>query len=159
MSEPYEFACPNCGQTIREKTLGIGALKRCRACHETIVIPAPPPDLTPFGAALAERVADYLLTGQDIPSRHPYFAGVALAYCRGEFLYGYAEEGGAPAFMEQTPVLARFPDRASFVTWLAVQRDGTLPGPEDANTYPPGGQRITRQLIESMLRSSRPVIE
>lgn len=157
MSDVYEFPCPNCGQVIKEKTLRAGSLKRCRACHQRIVIPTPPPpltDSTPYGLPLTERVADYLQRGGEIAHRHPYFCGVGLAFRNGEFVYGYVEEGGTDAFLDSTSLLGRFPNREDFIAWLAVQSDTTLSGNEESDAFLRGNQRITRERLEAALHQS-----
>jgi hypothetical protein len=160
VTQVYEFHCPNCGALIQEKTLRPGRLKRCRACHRKVVIPPPPPpplDARPYGVALAERVADHLLAGGEIPIRHPYFDGVCLTHFGGEFVYGYADAGGAPAFPgpDSAAILRRFPDRAGFVSWLAAQSDVTMNRGPEAGLRSPGEIGITRQLLESAVGQDR----
>jgi len=109
-------------------------------------------DTAAYGHSLAERVGNYLQAGGEIPGRHPYFSGVCLAQCDGTFLYGYANEGGAPAFdfPESSAVIRQFGDRASFVAWLAAQSDDSLNrGP--GNGLRPGDIGITRPTLEAAI--------
>jgi hypothetical protein len=157
MPQAEQYICPNCGMVFRAGTEDVfrqGDIRACPGCCARVRIDLPPPPLPPmdaaaYGHSLAERVADYLQAGGEIPGRHPYFSGVCLAQCDGAFLYGYANEGGAPAFaLGDSCVICRFGDRASFVAWLAAQSDDSLNrGP--GTGLRPGDIGITRRTIEA----------
>ncbi|WP_145056409.1 hypothetical protein [Lignipirellula cremea] len=115
----------------------------------TIDLPLPPLDTAPYGNSLAERVADFLLAGGEIPGRHPYFHGVCLAQLDGAFLYGYAHDSGGPAFYDTTPVIRRLENRAAFVAWLSAQSDNRLNRAPDAGLNSPEEVGITRRLLEA----------
>lgn len=151
MSAVSEFACPKCGVRIVEQTDQTSIYRLCPSCDRMRAFSAPEVDNTPYGIELASRVADHLERSGEIAYRHPYFCGVGLAFQKGEFLYGYVEEGGVAAFLDTTPVMRRFTDRESFIAWLAQQSDDTMYGwGEEA----PGNQRVTRDRLVEELRTN-----
>jgi hypothetical protein len=97
---------------------------------------------------LAERVAEYLEAGREIPGRHPYFDGVCLARVDGSFLYGYPGDF-YPAFSTGDPtIIRRFVDRVGLIEWLAVQSDDSLNRGEET-ALRPGEMGITRRTLEA----------
>lgn len=154
MQVAEQYKCPNCGTIIRASAgdaFRHGDVRACPSCRAQVRIDLPLPrlDTTRYGHALAERVADFLEAGGEIPVRHPYFSGVCLAQCDSAFLYGYANEAGAPAFLDSTPVIRRFDDRAAFVAWLAAQSDDSLNRAPDSGLRSPEEIGITRRRLES----------
>src|SRR5687768_16663732 len=95
-------------------------------------------DPTPYGAALAERVADHLAAGKDIAYFHRDGCGKGLFYATGEFLYGSVHDG---CLWDDHP--DRFSSREAFVAWLSQQTDETL--------FNGGNQPITRARLEAEL--------
>ncbi|QDU30653.1 hypothetical protein ETAA8_58000 [Anatilimnocola aggregata] len=131
MRQAEQRKCPNCGNVLNSganDTFRQGDSRVCLICRTrfTVSLPLPPLDKIKFGCSLAERVANFLQAGGEIPSRHPYFDEVCLARIGSEFLYGYANQTGAPAVFDTTPVISRFANRAAFVDWLANQSDDSL---------------------------------
>jgi hypothetical protein len=97
---------------------------------------------------LAERVADYLEAGGEIPGRHPYFDGVCLARVDGAILYGYTDDF-SPAFSAGDPtIIRRFENRDDFIAWLVVQSDESMNRGEDTGLRP-GDMGITRRILEA----------
>ncbi len=157
MFQTDHYTCPHCGLVFRPKTDDVfrhGDVRACPGCGTRVRIDLPRPplplDTVPYGLSLAERVADYLEAGGEIPGRHPYFDGVCLARVDGAFLYGYANEGGAPAFdfPDSSDVIRRFGDWAGFVAWLAAQSDDSLNRGPDTGLRP-GDMGITRRTLEA----------
>ena len=56
---------------------------------------------TLFGADLAKKVANYLLEGNQIAYTHRDYCGMALAYHREQFVYGFVQDG-YDFYIEQT---------------------------------------------------------
>ncbi len=153
-----EYKCPECGivfQAERNDVFRDGDKRICPSCRAwvTIDLPPTPLDTTQYGLSLAERVADFLQAGGEIPVRHPYFNSVCLAQVGEAFLYGYANEAGAPAFCDSTPIIRRFTDRAAFVAWLSSQSDDRLNRGPDTGLGSPGEVGITRRLLEAAVGS------
>ena len=155
MFQTDHYTCPHCRLVFRARTDDVfrhGDVRACPHCHTRVRIDLPRPplplDTVPYGPSLAERVADYLEAGGEIPDRHPYFDGVCLARVDGAFLFGYAADF-VPAFSPgDSSIIRRFEDRAGFVAWLAAQSDDSLNRGEDTGLRP-GDLGISRQLLEA----------
>jgi hypothetical protein len=148
-----QYECPKCGLSFRAGSNDVfrhGDLRTCPGCHAPILIDVPPPPLdpTPYGRQLAERVADFLGNGGEIPRRHPYFSGVCLAEVGAYFMYGYANESGVAAFDDRSSPIRQFADRTAFVTWLAAESDHSLNRSTDSGLNSPEEIGITRRLLE-----------
>ena len=109
-----------------------------------------PDDTTPFGRALAEKVADYLIQKGDICYSHRDYCGVGFCFRDGEYHYDYVADGGFYGnWVSSSPSpIRRFPDRDAFVAWLAKQSDDSLSGAEESQAWVRYNQRITREQLE-----------
>jgi hypothetical protein len=112
-----------------------------------------PLDTTPYGQGLAEKVADYLVQKGDICYSHRDYCGVGLCCRDGEYLYDWVMDGGFYGgwYPTSPSPIRRFPDRTSFVAWLAEQSDQSLSGAEERETFLQYNQRITRERLEKHL--------
>jgi hypothetical protein len=128
--------------------------------------PVPTPTVspsTPYGEALASRVADRLECGDALSYRHREYCGVGLRFVEPQFIYGEAFDGVVltpddlrasgtnPANIEHVV----FNSRTAFVTWLAAQSDESLSGNDSPSEWLRGNQRITRARLESFARGER----
>ena len=155
MFQTDHYTCPHCGLVFRSKTGDVfrhGDVRACPHCRRRVRIDLPRPplplDTVPYGPSLAERVADYLEAGGEIPGRHPYFDGVCLARVDGAFLYGYTDDFN-PAFSAgDSTIIRRFEDRDGFIAWLVVQSDDSMNRGEDTGLRP-GDMGITRRILET----------
>lgn len=94
-------------------------------------------DRTPYGAALADQVADALDRGVALKYEHRDYCGMGLERGDGGYRYGPVMDGeiyGGEVFLS----------RADFVAWLAAQSDVSLSGRENAEPFVWDNQRITR---------------
>jgi hypothetical protein len=106
-------------------------------------------DTTPFGYELAENVAQGLVLG-NLGNSHRDYCGMGLEIKNGNYLYGELYDG---YMMSPTH---SFPDRQSFVHWLAQQSNASLSRIEVKDPWVWGNQVITRQrLIEFTHNLSR----
>ena len=133
MIQTDHYTCPHCGRVFGPKTDDVFATTTSalsplpHACPDRHCRDRPLPlDTVPYGPSLAERVADYLEAGGEIPGRHPYFDGVCLARVDGAFLYGYPGDFLPGVLTGDSTIIRRFVDRVGFIAWLAVQSDDSL---------------------------------
>ena len=155
MFQTDHYTCPHCGLVFRAVAGDVFRHDDVRACPHCLArvridLPRPPLplDTAPYGPSLAERVANYLEAGGEIPGRHPYFDGVCLARVDGAFLYGYPGDF-YPAFSTGDPtIIRRFVDRVGLIAWLAVQSDDSLNRGEETGLRP-GERGITRRTLEA----------
>jgi hypothetical protein len=104
-----------------------------------------PRDQTPYGRALAERVADTLERGHSLGYSHRDYCGFGLEYAGGEFRYGAIWDGGLDP--DRT-----FADRAAFVTWLAAQSDAALSQADKPDPWVWDNQTLTRARLAEFAR-------
>jgi hypothetical protein len=101
-------------------------------------------DPTPYGAALANAVADALDRGVAVTYTHRDYCGMGLCRTGGDYEYGPVYDGNLYDG-------AKFPTHDAFVAWLAAQSDATLAGREDPAPFNWDNQRITRaRLMEAI---------
>jgi len=103
-----------------------------------------------YGQGLAEKVADYLTEKGDICYSHRDYCGVGFCFRDGEYLYDHVTDGGfyGSWYPSSPSPIRRFPDRTSFVAWLAEQSDNSLSGVEEREAFLRYNQRITRERLE-----------
>lgn len=108
-----------------------------------------PRNRTPYGAALAEQVADALRRGERgfLGYGHRDYCGFGLEYKAGEYRYGSIWEGDLEA--HQT-----FPDRAAFVQWLAAQSDFSLSQVDTPDPWLWDNQTLTQQRLQEFVRGA-----
>ena len=100
-------------------------------------------DPTPYGAALANAVAEALERGVTIAYAHRDYGGMGLARRADGYAYG-------PVFDGDVQDGAIYPTQAAFVAWLAAQSDATLAGRDAPSPFDWDNQRLTRaRLIEA----------
>jgi hypothetical protein len=113
----------------------------------------------PYGAGLANKVADLLERGQSIVYGHSDYCGTGLRYVGGRFVYDEVWNGELSCLRQQPPALDRalqlFGDRATFVAWLAQQCDQSLSGRDRQDPYFWNNQRITRTRLERAVEVAR----
>lgn len=103
----------------------------------------------PFGAELANAVADTLDTGNTLAYGHPYYCGMGLAKYEENYVYASVQDGEVT-----TPKYGKdfyddvehgegkiFNSRSEFVAWLSAQTNSSL--------YGDGNQRITLKRLQS----------
>ncbi|MGI4870639.1 MAG: hypothetical protein ACRYFX_05605 [Janthinobacterium lividum] len=105
-----------------------------------------PRDHTPYGSALAAQVAARLDQGATLAYSHRDYCGQGLSrITEGRYAYGSVWDGGL------LPDRV-FPDRISFINWLAAQSDYTLAGLESQDPWAWDNQTITRQRLEEFVQ-------
>lgn len=103
------------------------------------------------GAALANRVADRLLSGRKLCFSHPEYCGIGLEYVAGTFVCAEVQDGEIASQGEylrnkehgEEMEFRAFSNRAEFVGWLAEQSDGSLSGMHLRRTWLHNNQRLT----------------
>lgn len=105
----------------------------------------------PYGREFAERIADALAAGLEILYQHRDYCGMGLRMLDGQFCYGRVQEGYLDR--QSDPNCRLFASREEFIDWMAEQSDLSLDGHEEAEAYYRDNQRLTRERIESALRS------
>jgi hypothetical protein len=113
----------------------------------------------PYGAGLANKVADALERGQSVVYGHADYCGTGLRYVDGHYVYDDVWDGEL-ACLRQQPVayeraLAVFPARAAFVAWLAEQCDQSLSGRDCREQFYRNNQRLTRTRLERAVEVAR----
>lgn len=113
-------------------------------------------DRSPYGLALAEAFADYLILHGTLHAAHRDYCGVGFAYENGRFVYDFVYDGylGGWSVEGMPSPLASFEERTAFVGWLAIQSDESLCGREIADPWYVDNQRITRAYLEEALQNS-----
>lgn len=100
----------------------------------------------PYGRELAEKVADALRHGA-LAHSHRDYCGMGLEInSEGEYLYGEVWDGGLAI------PLHRFPDKAAFVGWLAVQSDASMAMLDAKDSWYWNNQVITRNSLEAFIQ-------
>ncbi len=128
------FVRPGCGDVIEIITPQVLA--------EVVAARAGVDDATPYGRALAEKVADALDRGVSVAFSHRDYCGMGLVKAPAGYVYGTFYDGSPEP--EQT-----FATRDAFVTWLAAQSDARLSGRADG-PFLWQNQRLTRaRLLEA----------
>jgi hypothetical protein len=132
-----------------------------------VVTPAPrrrttgsiPAIAEPYGPGLASKVADLLQRGQAVVYGHQDYCGTGLRYIDGRFVYDEVWGGELACMRERPPAFDRalkvFPDRATFVAWLAQQCDQSLSGRDRTDPFFWNNQRITRTRLERAVEVAR----
>ena len=106
-------------------------------------------DPTPFGATLANQVADALDRGVAMTYKHRDYCGMGLLRRPDGYAYGPVYDGD---LIDGTV----FPTHAAFVAWLAEQSDVTLSGRDGAMPFDWDDQRITRaRLLDALAGLNR----
>lgn len=95
------------------------------------------PSVEPYGRALAQAVAEFLLRGGKICHSHPGYCGKALWTDGGAIVYGDADEGWLC-----TAGSTQWIQPEAFVHWLAEQSDHSLFGFDEGGLA--GNQRINK---------------
>jgi len=104
---------------------------------------------TPYGNALARRVADRLQMGERIGYLHRDYCGTGFEInAAGEFCYVELWDGGSI-----TPALATFPTLEAFVAWLGKQSDASMARLDAPDPFYWGNQVINRLRLEEFLAS------
>jgi hypothetical protein len=107
---------------------------------------------TPYGHALARRVADKLQSGGSLGYSHRDYCGTGLEVnAAGEFCYVELWDGGGIA-----PVLASFPTLETFVVWLEAQSDASLARLDSPDSFylgKSGDQPATPRRISGLIRN------
>jgi hypothetical protein len=113
----------------------------------------------PYGAGLANKVADLLERGQSIVYGHADYCGTGLRYLAGRFVYDEVWNGELACLRQQPPTFDKalkvFGDRAAFVAWLAQQCDQSLSGRDRQDPYFWNNQRLTRTRLERAVEVAR----
>jgi hypothetical protein len=113
----------------------------------------------PYGAGLANKVADALERGQSVVYGHADYCGTGLRYVGGRYVYDDVWDGELACLREQPPTseraLAAFSDRPAFVTWLAEQCDQSLSGRDHKDPFYWNNQRLTRTRLERAVEVAR----
>jgi hypothetical protein len=104
-------------------------------------------DPTPFGAALANAVADALDGGVAVTYTHRDYCGMGLCRTGADYEYG-------PVYDGLLYDGVKFPTRAAFVAWLAAQSDASLAGREDPSPFNWDNQRITRARLTEAIAAT-----
>lgn len=90
----------------------------------------PPPDTTPYGVELAERVAGRLAAGFCVSDHHRDYCGMGLWFIGGRYCYDECWDGQPPELEWMLKPNSRgsrvFTTRAAFVEWFAAQSDHSL---------------------------------
>jgi hypothetical protein len=120
---------PQCSDTVEQITH--------EHLSEAVTTQAGVNDPTPYGAALANAVADALDRGVILAYSHRDYCGMGL--CRTDAGYDYG-----PVYDGLLYDTTTFPTRAAFVAWLAGQSDATFAGRDDPSPFNWDNQRITR---------------
>ncbi|WP_224241791.1 hypothetical protein [Hyalangium gracile] len=112
---------------------------------------------TPYGEELANRVADFVSRNYCIAYSHRDYCGTGFFYLNGRFVYDHVTDGRGDfeGMSKLEDAIALFPDRASFVAWLAQQSDESLSGKEKGDPWYTDNQRITRARLEQVLATKR----
>jgi hypothetical protein len=132
----HDYARPACGDVVEVITHDLLA----EAVAGNVGINDP----TPFGAVLADQVADALDRGVAVTYTHRDYCGMGMVRRPGGYTYGQVYDGD---LLDGTV----FPTRAAFVAWLADQSDATLSGREGPLPFDWDNQRITRvRLLEAL---------
>ncbi|TDU70879.1 putative metal-dependent HD superfamily phosphohydrolase [Prosthecobacter fusiformis] len=111
------------------------------------------PDHRPFGQELAAAVASLLEAGHQLAEGHRDYCGMGLAVQQGQYRYaevwdGQMQDLGSLQTMSGVQALS-FPDKDSFISWLAGQSDHSLSRREMKDAFYHGNQTITqRRLID-----------
>lgn len=105
-------------------------------------------DPAPFGAALANEVADALDRGATVMNVHRDYCGMGLARRSGGYAYGPVSDGELIESMV-------FATRAEFVAWLADQSDATLSGRDGPSPFDWDNQRLTRSRLLTALGAAK----
>jgi len=101
---------------------------------------------TPYGQALATKVAQALNRGA-LMNSHRDYCGMGLEKdAKGQYLYGEVWDGGL------TPGARTFADKASFIQWLAVQSDASMANLQSKDTWVWNNQVINRQRLEAFIQ-------
>lgn len=103
------------------------------------------------GMLMAKQCADKLETGAKLYYAHREYCGMGLHFAAGKFIYCEVFDGEMPSevqygqWKQHGPVGAftAFPDRDTFVAWLAEQTDDSLSGRELSDSFLHDNQRIT----------------
>lgn len=116
----------------------------------------PPPDPSPYGIALAERVAQRLLAGGSVYFKHRDYCGMGLWYAEGWFCYDEVWDAGPVPVQELLPTADKrgarfFTTRHEFVEWFADQSDLSLAGLELEDEWLRRNQRISRDRLRDEL--------
>jgi hypothetical protein len=121
--------------------------------------PSRPIATEPYGPGLANKVADLLERGQSILYVHKEYCGTGMRFLDGKFVYDDVVDGELSCMRTKPPTIGRalavFPDRASFVTWLAGQCDQSLSGRDREDPWYWNNQRITRTRLERAVEVAR----
>ncbi len=102
-------------------------------------------DQSPYGKDLAEKVADKLLTGEQLMYRHRDYCGTGLQFYENNFEYGEVHD-----CVIWEPV-HRFAAKEDFVKWLAQQSDHSMAWVEGSR-FSPGNQTINRDRLEKFVK-------
>jgi hypothetical protein len=102
-------------------------------------------DATPYGEAMAARVAEVLEGGVKIMYDHRDYCGMGLLWAGSRFLYGECQDGYMLDGEERS-----FGSRAEFVEWLSEQSDESLSGRGLERVYW-NNQRITKKRLEAAI--------
>lgn len=103
----------------------------------------PHADPTPYGRALATRVAAALVRGKKIMNEHRDYCGLGLVYADGAYQYVIVGDG------EPVETRLRFDTQKDFIEWLAAQSDDSLHGCDEPE-FDRGNQRVTRARLEAI---------
>ncbi len=101
---------------------------------------------TPYGQALATKVAQ-ALNRCALMNSHRDYCGMGLGKdAKGQYLYGEVWDGGF------APGARTFADKASFVQWLAAQSDASMANLQSQDTWVWNNQVINRQRLEAFIQ-------
>jgi len=100
---------------------------------------------TPFGAALAARVADALALGRPFNYSHRDYCGTGFDYHVGSFRYGEVWD-------YTFGPLRTFASKSEFEAWLAQQSDASLARHNEKDAFYWNNQTVTQQRLEDFVR-------
>jgi hypothetical protein len=101
---------------------------------------------TPYGPALATKVAEALNRGA-LMNGHRDYCGMGLEKdAKGQYLYGEVWDGGF------APGVRTFADKAGFIQWLAAQSDASMANLQSQDTWVWNNQVINRQRLEAFIQ-------
>jgi len=104
---------------------------------------------TPYGADLAQQVADAVARGRSLAPSHRDYCGMDFTYRNHQFHYGEVWDGH---YMEDPQ--RHFNTREAFVQWLAQQSDHSLSRVEESNSWYWDNQTITQQRLLDFVQAN-----
>ncbi len=107
------------------------------------------------GKALAQAVAQRLMTGEVLAYQHRDYCCIGLLFTDGVFVCGEVYEGSLSLqAWGETCEHHIFSTRSEFVNWLAKQTDDSLAGKQLAHEFNRDNQRLTLARLRAFAKQS-----